>query len=55
MELIRSAAYPTELWSLLKYKYGGGQKVLKSKVDKVLTVMWGLFLRFRVELALEPI
>ena len=28
MELFKSIAHPTELWALLKFKYGGGKEMV---------------------------
>ena len=35
MELFKSIAHPTELWALLKFKYGGGKEMVMPKVEYV--------------------
>jgi hypothetical protein len=35
MELVRSAAYPNELWALLKFRFGGGKSVVMPQIEQV--------------------
>lgn len=36
MELIRSATHPSEVWALLKFKFGGGKDMVMPKIDQVI-------------------
>ncbi len=36
MELLKSAAHPTEVWALLKFKFGGGKDVVTPSIQQVL-------------------
>ena len=35
MELIRSVAYPSELWALFRFKFGGGKEMVMPTLDYV--------------------
>lgn len=35
MELIRSVAYPSELWALFKFRFGGGKEMVMPTLDYV--------------------
>ena len=35
MELVRSVAYPSELWALLRFKFGGGKEMVMPTLDFV--------------------
>ena len=35
MELFKSVVHPSELWALVKFKYGGGKDMIMPKLDYV--------------------
>ena len=35
MDVVRSFAHPSELWALVKFKFGGGREMVMPKLDFV--------------------
>lgn len=35
MDVLRSLAHPSELWALLRFKFGGGKEIVMPTLDYV--------------------